>query len=114
MALGLASPEEALIESKQTRRSTCERLPFPEGIVLPHFSGADIANAVTILSDSSPMTPMRIAAYLRVSTDQQSHDSQRLELEEYCRCRGWAEEVKWYVDTASGAAHPGSRSCNRT
>ena len=45
---------------------------------------------------------MRIAAYLRVSTDQQSHDSQRLELEDYCQRRGWAD-VRWYTDTASGA-----------
>jgi DNA invertase Pin-like site-specific DNA recombinase len=52
-----------------------------------------------IFSDSSSM---RIAAYLRVSTDQQSHDSQRLEMEDYCRRRGWAD-VRWYTDTASGA-----------
>jgi len=45
---------------------------------------------------------MRIAAYLRVSTDQQSHDSQRLELEDYCQRRSWAN-VRWYTDTASGA-----------
>ena len=44
---------------------------------------------------------MRIAAYLRVSTDQQSHDSQRAELEDYCKRRGW-QEVRWFTDTASG------------
>lgn len=45
---------------------------------------------------------MRIAAYLRVSTDQQTHDSQRAELEDYCKRRGW-EGVRWFTDTASGA-----------
>lgn len=45
---------------------------------------------------------MRIAAYLRVSTDHQAHDSQRLELEEHCRRRGWSH-VHWFTDTASGA-----------
>ena len=45
---------------------------------------------------------MRIAAYLRVSTDQQSHDSQRAELEDYCQRRGWVD-VQWFTDTASGA-----------
>lgn len=45
---------------------------------------------------------MRIAAYLRVSTDQQSHYSQRSELEDYCKRRGW-QNVRWFTDTASGA-----------
>jgi DNA invertase Pin-like site-specific DNA recombinase len=45
---------------------------------------------------------MRIAAYLRVSTEQQTCDSQRGELEDYCRRRGW-KEVRWFTDTASGA-----------
>lgn len=45
---------------------------------------------------------MRIAAYLRVSTDQQSHDSQRAELEDYCCRRAW-HGVQWFNDTASGA-----------
>ncbi len=52
---------------------------------------------------------MRIAAYLRVSTDQQSHDSQRAELEDYCRRRGWTD-LRWFTDTASEAknreSHP--------
>jgi len=42
---------------------------------------------------------MRFAAYLRVSTDQQSHDSQRKELEDYCQRRGW-QDVRWFTDTA--------------
>jgi DNA invertase Pin-like site-specific DNA recombinase len=46
--------------------------------------------------------PMRIAAYLRVSTDQQTHASQRAELGDYCQRRGWAD-VCWFTDTASGA-----------
>lgn len=45
---------------------------------------------------------MKIAAYLRVSTDQQTHDSQRAELEDYCKRRGWTD-VSWITDTASGA-----------
>lgn len=45
---------------------------------------------------------MRVAAYLRVSTDQQSHDSQRGELNDYCTRRGWTD-VRWFSDTASGA-----------
>lgn len=45
---------------------------------------------------------MRVAAYLRVSTDQQSYDSQRSELEDYCKRRGW-QSVHWFTDTASGA-----------
>jgi len=52
-----------------------------------------------IFSDSFSM---RVAAYLRVSTDQQSHDSQRAELEDYCTRRGW-QSVRWFTDTASGA-----------
>lgn len=44
----------------------------------------------------------RIAAYLRVSTDMQVHDSQETELREYCARRGW-DKVEWYRDTASGA-----------
>lgn len=44
----------------------------------------------------------RVAVYLRVSTDNQNHDSQRLELEEYCRRRGW-HRVSWFEDVASGA-----------
>ena len=44
----------------------------------------------------------RIAVYLRVSTDQQSHSSQQTELEEYCARKGWSD-VQWFIDTASGA-----------
>lgn len=45
---------------------------------------------------------MKVAAYLRVSTDQQSHDSQRAELQDYCKRRGW-DNVCWFTDTASGS-----------
>ncbi|MDB6154763.1 MAG: Resolvase domain protein [Chthoniobacteraceae bacterium] len=45
---------------------------------------------------------MRVAVYLRVSTEQQSHDSQRAELEDYCQRRGW-KDVRWFTETASGA-----------
>ena len=44
----------------------------------------------------------RIATYLRVSSDEQSVDAQRLELLEYCQRRGW-EITAEYCDTASGA-----------
>jgi DNA invertase Pin-like site-specific DNA recombinase len=44
----------------------------------------------------------KVAAYLRVSTDTQSHDSQEAEVREYCSRRGW-QNVQWYRDTASGA-----------
>jgi len=47
------------------------------------------------------MSP-RVAVYLRVSTEQQSHESQRVELEENCQRRGW-RHVRWFTDTASGA-----------
>lgn len=44
----------------------------------------------------------KVAAYLRVSTENQIHDSQEAELREYCTRRGWGD-VEWYRDTASGA-----------
>ena len=44
----------------------------------------------------------RIAVYLRVSTDQQTHDSQKAELEDYCARRGWSN-IRWFTDVASGA-----------
>lgn len=45
---------------------------------------------------------MRIALYLRVSTDRQTTDSQAVELRDYCTRRGW-KNVTEYCDTASGA-----------
>jgi putative DNA-invertase from lambdoid prophage Rac len=45
---------------------------------------------------------MKIAIYLRVSTDRQNTDSQTVELRDYCKRRGWIEVVE-YCDTASGA-----------
>jgi DNA invertase Pin-like site-specific DNA recombinase len=44
----------------------------------------------------------RIATYLRVSTSDQTIDSQRLELQEYCQRRGWSV-VAEYTDCVSGA-----------
>jgi len=44
----------------------------------------------------------RIATYLRVSTSDQTIDSQRLELQEYCQRRGWRVAAE-YCDTVSGA-----------
>ena len=45
---------------------------------------------------------MRIALYLRVSTDRQTTDSQALELHDYCARRRWTN-VREYSDTSSGA-----------
>ena len=47
----------------------------------------------------------RIVCYLRVSTDEQSHDSQRAQLEQYCVRRGWRNRVGWFSDVGSGAKH---------
>lgn len=44
----------------------------------------------------------KVACYLRISTESQTHDSQEAELKEYCARRGW-QNVEWYRDTASGA-----------
>lgn len=44
---------------------------------------------------------VRVAAYVRVSTAEQSCDLQRRELEAYCQARGWIE-VTWFEDTGSG------------
>lgn len=44
-----------------------------------------------------------VAAYLRVSTDSQTHDSQRLEVERWLAREGVDPgKVRWYVDTESG------------
>lgn len=45
---------------------------------------------------------MRIAIYLRVSTDRQTTHSQAVELRAYCSRRGWTDVIE-YSDTASGA-----------
>jgi DNA invertase Pin-like site-specific DNA recombinase len=44
----------------------------------------------------------KIALYVRVSTDKQSHDSQIGELRTYCNRRGWQGPTE-YADTISGA-----------
>ena len=44
----------------------------------------------------------RIVTYLRISTDQQSVDAQRLELAEYASRRGWSLAAE-YTDQISGA-----------
>jgi len=43
----------------------------------------------------------RVAVYLRVSTDQQTHDSQEAELRHYCEHRRWSD-VQWINDVGSG------------
>ena len=45
---------------------------------------------------------MRIALYLRVSTDRQTTETQASELREYCSRRGW-NEAREFCDTSSGA-----------
>jgi putative DNA-invertase from lambdoid prophage Rac len=45
---------------------------------------------------------MRIALYLRVSTDRQTTESQAAELREYCSRRGW-NEAREFADKSSGA-----------
>lgn len=44
----------------------------------------------------------RVAVYLRVSTENQTHDSQEAELQEYCLRRGW-KQIEWFREKASGA-----------
>src|SRR4029077_19966692 len=44
----------------------------------------------------------RIALYYRVSTDDQSTDPQRLELQDYCQRKGWSVAAE-YSDQISGA-----------
>ena len=44
----------------------------------------------------------QIAVYLRVSTDNQTHESQEAELRHYCEHRNWSN-VQWFTDVASGA-----------
>jgi len=45
---------------------------------------------------------MNTYIYARVSTERQTHDSQLLELRDYCQRRGWTVQ-KEIVDTASGS-----------
>lgn len=45
---------------------------------------------------------MKIATYLRVSTDSQELEPQRLELRNYCAHRGWTEVVE-FTDVISGS-----------
>ena len=45
----------------------------------------------------------RVAAYVRVSTSEQTADNQRPAIETLCRDRGYTI-VKWYEETVSGAA----------
>jgi DNA invertase Pin-like site-specific DNA recombinase len=48
------------------------------------------------------MGDMRIALYLRVSTDRQTTQSQAAELREYCSRRDW-NEAREFADKSSGA-----------
>lgn len=46
---------------------------------------------------------MKVAAYLRVSTDAQTVENQRPDVEAFCATRGWTL-TKLYTETVSGAA----------
>jgi putative DNA-invertase from lambdoid prophage Rac len=45
---------------------------------------------------------MKTIIYTRISTDKQAHDSQLLELREYCLRRGWTDVIE-FSDTISGS-----------
>jgi putative DNA-invertase from lambdoid prophage Rac len=45
---------------------------------------------------------MKTAIYTRVSTDKQAHDSQLVELRDYCQRRNWPDLIE-YADTISGS-----------
>lgn len=51
---------------------------------------------------------MRIAAYLRVSTDQQSYESQRADLEGYCQRWGWTNVQLVHGHRFGGQERPGT------
>lgn len=85
---------------KRSRQNRKAPLPRPAPVLMGNNSReSPTLNRGVIFGDSSLM---RIAAYLRVSTEQQANESQRAELEDYCARRGW-ESVRWFTDTASGA-----------
>ena len=45
---------------------------------------------------------MKTAIYSRISTDKQTHDSQLLELRQYCQRRNWPDTIE-FADTISGS-----------
>jgi DNA invertase Pin-like site-specific DNA recombinase len=45
---------------------------------------------------------MKVAGYMRVSTDHQNNENQRMRLEEYCNRRGW-DLIDIYEDEESGS-----------
>ena len=53
--------------------------------------------------ESSPASPLRAALYLRVSTDSQTVDNQRLALEEAAQRHGWRVDFEYCDDAISGA-----------
>jgi len=58
-----------------------------------------------IFSDSKFHMEPRVVCYLRVSTEDQSADSQRVQLKQYCERRGWTKRVSFFSDVGSGAKH---------
>jgi DNA invertase Pin-like site-specific DNA recombinase len=58
---------------------------------------------MTISKTTAPRSTQPVAAYLRVSTADQKHDSQRAELEQWLDRQGIdLAKVAWYVDTETG------------
>jgi DNA invertase Pin-like site-specific DNA recombinase len=56
---------------------------------------------------SRPSVPLRVAAYIRVSTPEQSLDGQEAALVAYCAARGWAPVVFQDVQTGASTTRPG-------
>lgn len=55
------------------------------------------------------MKPNKVAAYLRVSTHEQSLELQRNEIENYCKSRGW-ENITFYQDFGFSGADFSNRN----
>ena len=52
-------------------------------------------------------------AYIRVSTQMQTHEGQRFEIENWCRQRNWTID-KWVVETISGMSGLDKRTLGKT
>jgi DNA invertase Pin-like site-specific DNA recombinase len=53
----------------------------------------------------SSLKPLRVAMYFRVSTDSQTTDNQKQDLNRYIEARGW-EVVEIYEDKGKRHVHP--------
>ena len=52
-------------------------------------------------------------AYIRVSTQMQTHEGQRYEIENWCRARNWTID-RWVVETVSGMSGLDKRTLGKT